>query len=169
MARSRAGCSLKKTPCSLSIVPLEILAMLLYIRAIRDYPLSQTLPYLAFTPVFVTVTGYLLLGETLSGRGLLGILLVVAGAWLLLHQGCPVLYLGAKGRHLTTFPANLIDPDVRSAAFAALTRVPKLQRRGSLVIEKIDGQPVRDSIHHAEMLRCGFISDYRGLAAGGFA
>jgi drug/metabolite transporter (DMT)-like permease len=68
------------------IVPLEILAMLLYSRAIRDYPLSQTLPYMAFTPVFVTFTGYLLLGETLSTQGLLGILLVVSGAWLLNFQ-----------------------------------------------------------------------------------
>ena len=93
----------------------------------------------------------------------------VAGAWLLLHQGRPVLYLGPKGRQLTTFPANLTDPDVRTAAFAALMQVPKLHRRGSLVIEKIDGQPVRDSAHHAEMLRCGFISDYRGLAAEGYA
>ena len=66
-----------------AIVPIEILAMLLYNRAIRDYPLSQTLPYLAFTPVFVTLTGYLLLGETVSVQGLGGILLVVAGAWLL--------------------------------------------------------------------------------------
>ena len=66
-----------------AIVPVEILAMLLYNRAIRDYPLSQTLPYLAFTPVFVTLTGYLLLGERVSTQGLGGILLVVAGAWLL--------------------------------------------------------------------------------------
>ena len=66
-----------------AIVPIEILAMLFYNRAIRDYPLSQTLPYLAFTPVFVTLTGYLLLGETVSSHGLMGILLVVAGAWLL--------------------------------------------------------------------------------------
>jgi uncharacterized membrane protein len=65
------------------IVPLEILAMLLYNRAIRDHPLSQTLPYLAFSPVFVILTGYLLLGETLSVQGLTGICLVVAGAWLL--------------------------------------------------------------------------------------
>ncbi len=66
-----------------AIVPLEIGAMLLYNRAIRDYPLSQTLPYMAFTPVFVIVTGFLLLGESLSAQGLLGILLVVTGAWLL--------------------------------------------------------------------------------------
>jgi drug/metabolite transporter (DMT)-like permease len=62
-------------------MPLEIVAMLLYVRAIRDSPLSATLPYLAFTPVFTVLTGQLLLGEAVSGRGMLGILLVVAGAW----------------------------------------------------------------------------------------
>jgi drug/metabolite transporter (DMT)-like permease len=66
-----------------ALMPLEIAAMLLYMRAIRDHPLSLTLPYLAFTPVFVILSGYLLLGERVSARGALGILLVVAGAWLL--------------------------------------------------------------------------------------
>ena len=66
-----------------AIVPLEILAMILYIKAIQGYPLSHTLPYLAFTPVFVTLTGYLLLGEAVSVNGLIGVLLVVGGAWLL--------------------------------------------------------------------------------------
>ena len=65
------------------LVPLEIVAMLLYVLAIRDGPLSHTLPYLAFTPVFVTVTGWLVLGERVSPRGLGGIFLVVAGAWVL--------------------------------------------------------------------------------------
>jgi drug/metabolite transporter (DMT)-like permease len=65
------------------LVPLEMAAMLLYMRAIRDHPLSLTLPYLAFTPVFVIVTGYLLLGEKVSLEGGAGILLVVGGAWLL--------------------------------------------------------------------------------------
>ena len=65
------------------LIPLEILAMLLYTRAIRDHPLSLTLPYLAFTPVFVTVTGWLILGESVSGRGLSGVLLVVTGSWIL--------------------------------------------------------------------------------------
>jgi len=64
-------------------LPLELIAMWLYMLAIRDSPLSLTLPYLAFTPVFNTLTGYLLLGETVSRRGFAGILLVVFGAWLL--------------------------------------------------------------------------------------
>jgi drug/metabolite transporter (DMT)-like permease len=65
------------------LMPLEIAAMLLYMQAIRDYPLALTLPYLAFTPVFVTLTGWTLLGEQVSATGFNGILLVAAGAWLL--------------------------------------------------------------------------------------
>jgi drug/metabolite transporter (DMT)-like permease len=65
------------------LLPLEILAMWLYMRAIRECPLSLTLPYLAFTPVFNIVTGYLFLGESVSLPGVAGILLVVCGAWYL--------------------------------------------------------------------------------------
>ena len=65
------------------LMPLEISAMWLYMRAIRESPLSLTLPYLAFTPVFNILTGYIFLGEQVSHTGTLGILLVVCGAWLL--------------------------------------------------------------------------------------
>lgn len=65
------------------LLPLEILAMWLYMKAIRDCPLSLTLPYLAFTPVFNVVTAYLLLGETVTPPRFAGIVLVVCGAWLL--------------------------------------------------------------------------------------
>lgn len=65
------------------LMPLEIAAMLMYMKAIRDYPLALTLPYLAFTPVLVVATGWLVLDESVSDRGLFGILLVVAGSWLL--------------------------------------------------------------------------------------
>jgi drug/metabolite transporter (DMT)-like permease len=66
-----------------ALLPLEILAMWLYMLAIRECPLSLTLPYLAFTPVFNVVTGYIFLDESVSGIGFAGILLVVCGAWLL--------------------------------------------------------------------------------------
>jgi drug/metabolite transporter (DMT)-like permease len=66
-----------------ALLPLEILAMWLYMRAIRESPLSLTLPYLAFTPVFNVATGYVFLGESVSRIGFAGILLVVFGAWLL--------------------------------------------------------------------------------------
>lgn len=66
-----------------ALLPLEVLAMWFYMQAIRTSPLSLTLPYLAFTPVFNVLTGYVLLGETVNKTGMAGILLVVAGAWLL--------------------------------------------------------------------------------------
>jgi drug/metabolite transporter (DMT)-like permease len=65
------------------MLPLEMTAMALYMIAIRDHPLSLTLPYLAFTPVFVLLLAYLLLGETTTWVGALGVLCIVAGAWLL--------------------------------------------------------------------------------------
>ena len=65
------------------LLPLEVIALLLYMQAIQGYPLWLTLPYLAFTPVFVTFTGWLLLGERVSMVGFGGIFLIFAGAWLL--------------------------------------------------------------------------------------
>lgn len=66
-----------------SALPLEVLAMVLYVLAIRDTPLARTLPYMAFTPVFASLIGWLLLGEAVSPRGLAGVLLVTAGAYVL--------------------------------------------------------------------------------------
>ena len=65
------------------LLPLEFLAMGLYMVAIRDWPLHLTMPYLAFTPVFNVLTGLLILGERVSAAGFAGILLVVAGTWVL--------------------------------------------------------------------------------------
>jgi ATP-dependent Lhr-like helicase len=93
----------------------------------------------------------------------------VPGAWLLLHQGQPVLYLGPRGRQLITFPSGLSPERVRSAAFAALQSLPKLARRGTLLIEKIDGRAVAESPYLAELLEAGFVNDYRGVAAEAFA
>ena len=64
-------------------LPLELLAMVLYMTAIRVSPLALTLPYLAFTPVFSALFGWLVLGEQVSLRGLGGVLLVVIGTWAL--------------------------------------------------------------------------------------
>jgi len=67
----------------LACIPLELSAMWLYSIAIRDYPLHLTLPFLAFTPVFNILTGYIFLGETIRLLGLAGILLVVFGTYIL--------------------------------------------------------------------------------------
>lgn len=65
------------------LLPFEIFAMWLYMEAIRDSPLHLTLPYLAFTPVFNVVTGYIILGESITSTGFGGIVLVVVGAYFL--------------------------------------------------------------------------------------
>ena len=65
------------------LLPVEIAALLLYMAAIRTSPLSLTLPFLSFTPLFLTLTGFLLLGEVPSRAGLGGIGLVVLGGYLL--------------------------------------------------------------------------------------
>ena len=99
------------------LAPLEIGAMLLYMRAIRDHPLALTLPYLAFTPVLVILTGWLLLGETLSVQGVFGVILVAAGGWLLNAgeaQG------GDWRTWLRPFAAILYEPGSRMMLGAAL-------------------------------------------------
>lgn len=68
-------------------IPVELLANVLYMSAIRSAPLSVTLPYLAFTPVLVVLSSRVIVGETISLGGFAGISLVVAGAfWLNLEQ-----------------------------------------------------------------------------------
>ena len=64
-------------------LPLELTAFLCYMRAIKVSPLSLTIPFLAFTPVFVILTGFFILGETLNAFGLTGILLIVTGSYFL--------------------------------------------------------------------------------------
>lgn len=88
------------------LMPLEIAAMLMYMRAIRDYPLALTVPYLAFTPVLVVVTGWAVLGETVSGHGLLGILLVVSGSWLLNFEHTDRLTLSRLAAPLKAIVVN---------------------------------------------------------------
>lgn len=65
------------------MVPLEVTAMLLYLRAIKIGPMSLAVPFLAFTPMFTVVTGLLFLGERLAPIGLAGVLSVAAGACVL--------------------------------------------------------------------------------------
>ncbi len=64
-------------------LPLEVSAFFLYMRALKLSPLSLSVPFLAFTPVFMILTGRLLLDETITAGGALGIGLIVAGAYVL--------------------------------------------------------------------------------------
>jgi len=64
-------------------IPLDIIALLLYMKAIKVSPLSLTLPFLSLTPVFLIGTSYIILGERPDNSGFIGIVLVVIGAYLL--------------------------------------------------------------------------------------
>ena len=64
-------------------LPLEAVASLLYIRALKLSPMSLTLPFLALTPVFLLVVPFLLLGERISPAGAGGVLLIATGTYVL--------------------------------------------------------------------------------------
>ena len=67
----------------LLLLPLEITALILYVKAIRISPLSLTIPFMAFSPLFIILTAYVVLGEMPDRSGMIGILLIVVGAYLL--------------------------------------------------------------------------------------
>lgn len=73
--------------CLVFGLPLELAAFLCYMRAIKVSPLSLTLPFLAFTPAFVILTGFIILNETLNLYGITGIILIVSGAYVLNLSG----------------------------------------------------------------------------------
>ena len=82
-----------------AMLPLEIIAMLLYMRALRLCHLSLCIPFLAFTPVFLIFTGWLVLGESLNRWGVIGTAMIALG--------CYVLGLGAGGGGMTGVLAPL--------------------------------------------------------------
>ena len=113
-----------------ALLPFEILAMWLYMKAIRRSPLSLTLPYLAFTPVFNTITGYVLLGETVTLQGFSGIALVVCGAWLL---NAEAMNGGARRDVLAPFRAITSEPGSRLMLIgAALYSLTSVMGKGAL-------------------------------------
>ena len=64
-------------------LPLNWLAYILYLLAIKASPISLSVPLLAFTPVFMILTGFLILGEKINQWGGLGICLIVLGSYIL--------------------------------------------------------------------------------------
>jgi len=64
-------------------LPLEGLAFYCYMKALKVSPLSLTVPFLAFTPGFIILTGRIILGEEISAGGFWGIILIIVGAYCL--------------------------------------------------------------------------------------
>jgi len=64
-------------------IPINILAYVLYLYAIKISPISLSVPFLAFTPAFMIVTGFFILGESINHWGGIGIGLIILGGYIL--------------------------------------------------------------------------------------
>ncbi len=62
---------------------LNAITTILYMKAIKISPLSLTTPMLTFTPLFLLLTSPLIVGEFPDASGIIGICLIVLGAYLL--------------------------------------------------------------------------------------
>jgi drug/metabolite transporter (DMT)-like permease len=89
-------------------VALNMLSVTLQVKALSISPLSVTVPFLAFTPLFMLATSAIVLREVPDAKGLAGIILVVLGAYTI---------------HLDRIRGGLLEP------FRAIAR-----ERGSLLM-----------------------------------
>ena len=64
-------------------LPLEVVTIFLYTKALKLSPLTLTLPLLSLTPLLLLVVPFLLLGERISLAGSAGVILIAAGGYLL--------------------------------------------------------------------------------------
>ena len=86
---------------ALASVAINVLANLMYLRAVHLGEFSRTIPLLSLTPVFTTVLAVPMLGEVPGVRQAFGILLVVLGAiWL--QKGATT----GTGDHRGRFPPS---------------------------------------------------------------
>jgi len=67
----------------IQMLPFQAVGFFSQMIAIHLSPLSLTMPFLAFTPAFVIVTGAIFLNESLNLWGLAGIASIVCGAYIL--------------------------------------------------------------------------------------
>lgn len=64
-------------------VTIQIINSILYMRAIAKGDISTVMPMLSFTPLFLLISSPILIGEFPNAMGLAGIVLVVAGSYVL--------------------------------------------------------------------------------------
>jgi len=96
-------------------VTINTVATILFYRALSTTDLSLCVPILAFTPVFLILTSFIMLGEIPAPAGAAGIFLVTAGAFLLTFRSSD----SPSACLRSPFPAFLSDPGVRSMLVVA--------------------------------------------------
>ena len=62
-------------------LPIEAAASLCYMQALKTAPLSVCAPIMAYTPLFLIFTGWLLLHEALNFWGIAGVSSIVLGSY----------------------------------------------------------------------------------------
>src|SRR5210317_1351841 len=60
-------------------IPINVVAYILYLYAIKISPISLSVPFLSFTPVFMILTSFFILAETITIGGGIGIGFIVLG------------------------------------------------------------------------------------------
>lgn len=95
----------------LGSLSFDVIAALVAFRAIKISEISLINPMSAFNPVFVSIISFFTLGERIGIKGLLGILLIVAGAYLLQASK-------AKGGFLAPLRALLTHKGVQYSLIA---------------------------------------------------
>ena len=62
---------------------LDLSTLYMYVYALKVSPISLTIPMLSLTPLFIVITSFFINKELPSLTGIIGIILIVAGAYLL--------------------------------------------------------------------------------------
>ena len=62
-------------------VAVNVVGTTIHVKALSLSPLSLTMPFLAFTPLFMLIPSWFVLGEAPSALGIVGIVLIVGGGY----------------------------------------------------------------------------------------
>jgi len=68
---------------------VDVFAIAFMSKALRSSTMGRTVPMLSFTPVFLLLTSWLILGEFPTIPGLIGVFTVVGGSYYLGRRGAP--------------------------------------------------------------------------------
>jgi drug/metabolite transporter (DMT)-like permease len=84
-----AGLELAPLPTYFVYLTIEVVLVacstLLFFRALQVTPISLCMPYISFTPVFLILTGYVMLGELPAVQKLVGVVLIFVGS-IVMHR-----------------------------------------------------------------------------------
>ncbi len=147
----------------LILLPFEITAIIFYNRALKTSDLSITTPFLGLTPLFLAATAFVVLGERLSFAGLIGIVLVVAGTYMLnvsrVRRGllAPVAAIARNpGSRLMVLVALLYSITALLGKMAAQTAGPLLFAALYLLIMVVALSPAALRVARVDALKKAF-------------